>query len=316
MKHIFIINPRAGKEKENISVRVREYVASRPELGALVFNTEYVGHETVLVQRLCHIFEDEMIRLYVCGGSGTLCRAISGISNYSLVEVAFYPCGMTNDILKVFEGEVEPFFNLNSLVNGTPMYLDIFDFGFGRCVNFCGTGYAAKVASDVNSLARWNIGGTTAPYYLSIIRNTISLLSSHYFITVDGNDMSGHKTLISLFNGIVFGGSFSPIPRACPVNAKMKLLMYEAPSFLSVIPNLRHFKNGDLAALGKNVQVKDCSEIHVKMPDSRRMYFSADGESFDMSKYKNEFTVRVLPATLKFVVPAGVALKEQCREGE
>ena len=45
-------------------------------------------------------------------------------------------------------------------------------------------------------------------------------------------------------------------------------------------------------------------------------YFSADGESFDMSKYKNEFTVRVLPATLKFVVPAGVALKEQCREGE
>ena len=84
MKHIFIINPRAGKEKENISVRVRSYIASRPDLGALVFNTEYVGHETVLVGRLCHIFEDETIRLYICGGSGTLCRAISGIPHFSM----------------------------------------------------------------------------------------------------------------------------------------------------------------------------------------------------------------------------------------
>ena len=62
MKHIFIINPRAGKEKENISVRVRSFIATRPDLEALVFTTEYSGHETILVGRLCHIFEDETLR--------------------------------------------------------------------------------------------------------------------------------------------------------------------------------------------------------------------------------------------------------------
>lgn len=316
MKHIFIINPRAGKEKENISVRVRQYVASRPELEALVFNTEYVGHETVLVKRLCHIFEDEMIRLYICGGSGTLCRAISGISNFALVEVAFHPCGINNDFLKVFEGDMDAFNNLTSLVNGMPMYMDILDFGAGHALNSCSIGYAAKVAYDVNNLARYNIGGTKAPYYLSIIRNTVALISSHYDIHADEQDLSGHKTLLSAFNGISYGGSFSPVSNASPVDGKMDLLMYELPSFLGEFAALRHFRKGELEALGKNVQLQKCADLNVKMPESRKLYFTADGESFDMTEMKNQVTIRVLPATLKFVLPAGVTLKEQCREGE
>lgn len=316
MKHIFIINPRAGKEKENISVRVRQYVASRPDLEALVFNTEYVGHETVLVKKLCHIFEDEMIRLYICGGSGSLCRAISGISNYALVEVAFHPCGINNDFLGVFEGDTDAFYNLTSLVNGTPMNLDILDFGFGRSLNSCSVGYVAKVADDVNNLARFNIGGTKAPYHLSIVRNTISILSAHYEITADGQDISGHKTFISAFNGIKYGGSFAPLRKSCPVNGKMQLLMYELPSFLGEFSALRHFRKGELEALGKSVSLQECAELNVKMPENRKMYFSADGENFNMSEQKNQVTIRVMPATLKFVLPAGVALKQQCREGE
>ena len=306
MKHIFIINPRAGKEKENISVRVRSYIASRPELEALVFNTEYQGHETVLVGRLCHIFEDETIRLYICGGSGTLCRAISGIPNLSMVEVAFFPCGLTNDVLKVFENEQEPFANLNALVAGTPMYLDLIDFGFGKAINFTSIGYEAKVSADVNHMANLSITGTKFSYTMGILKNLFSIISSNYSIMVNGMDMSSKKTMITSFNGIVYGGSFSPIPNASPVNGKMKLLLYEASSFFSIIPNLSHYKHGNLEKLGK--------AIRVRMPENRTMYFAADGEVFDMKEHNNEISVRIMPAAIKFVVPQGVALKEQCRE--
>ena len=316
MKHIFIVNPRAGKEKENISVHVRSYVAEHPELEAIVFNTEYCGHETVLTQRLCHIFEDETIRLYVCGGSGTLCRAISGIPNFTMVEVAFFPKGMTNDILKIFEGEEAPFSDLGALVNGTPMYLDLFDFGKGKALNFCATGYPAKVASDVNGLARWSIGGVKLPYYLSIISNTLRHFRSHYAMTADGRDVSGTEIMVNALNGVMIGGSFSPIHRVCPVNGKMKLLCVDAPSFLSILPNLKHFKRGELFKFGKNVRVLDCGELTLGMPENRKMYFTADGEVFDMSDSGNQATIRVMPTTLKFVVPSGVALKPQCREGE
>lgn len=317
MKHLFIVNPRAGKEKENISVRVREYIAAHPEMGALVFNTEYVGHETVLVGRLCHIFEDETIRLYICGGSGTLCRAISGIPNFSMVEVAFFPCGMTNDILKVFDGEQEPFSNLSNLVNGTPMYLDILDFGFGKAMNFCSVGYEARVAEDVNALGRVSIGGTRIPYQMAIIKNTVSFVNAQYTIVADGQEITGRKTSITAFNGIVYGGSFSPIPNACPVNGRMKLMLCDAPSTLSILPNLKHMRKGQLDKIGKAVHVMDVSEVSVKTPEKKKkMYFTADGETFEMDEHNKSLSLRVLPTTLKFVVPSGVSLKEQCREGE
>ena len=315
MKHIFIINPRAGKEKENISVRVRSYIASRPDLEALVFNTEYCGHETVLVGRLCHIFEDETIRLYICGGSGTLCRAISGIPNLSMVVVAFFPCGMTNDILKVFEGEIDPFLNLNSLVVGTPMYLDLLDFGFGKALNFCSFGFDAKVSAAVNSMANFSIAGPKVPYYLAIVKNALSIVSSSmYSIMVDGQDFSGKKTLITAFNGIVYGGGYSPVPTASPVSGKTNLVLYEASSVFSILPNLKHYKKGQLDKIGKSITSLEPTNVVVKMPENKNMFFAADGEVFDMKEHGNQVCLRVMPASIKFVVPQGVALKEQCRE--
>ena len=309
MKHLFIINPRAGKEKENISVRVREFIAAHPEMGALVFNTEYVGHETVLVGRLCHIFEDETIRLYICGGSGTLCRAISGIPNFAMVEVAFFPCGMTNDVLKVFEGEAEPFSNLANLVTGTPMYLDVLDFGFGKALNFCSVGYEARVSDDVNALGRVSIGGTKLPYLMSIIKNTVYFVNAQYNVVADGQEYTGRKTSITAFNGIVYGGSFSPVPNACPVNGRFKLMLTDMPSTLSILFNLKNMRNGQLDKVGKSVRVIDASEVSIKMPEKRKMFFSADGETFEMDEHNKSVSLRVLPTTLKFVVPSGVALR-------
>ena len=60
----------------------------------------------------------------------------------------------------------------------------------------------------------------------------------------------------------------------------------------------------------------DPSEISIQTQGNKSMVFSADGESFKMDKNSNSLSIRVLPTTLKFVVPSGVALKEQCREGE
>ncbi len=316
MKHIFIINPRAGRDKENIAVRVRAFLKQRPELEALVFTTEYSGHETILVGRLCHIFEDETIRLYICGGSGTLCRAVSGIPNLAMVEVAFYPCGMTNDILKVFEGEDEPFLNLNALVGGTPMYMDLLDYGFGKALNFCSAGYDAKVSADVNGMAKFSIAGSKVPYYAAIIRNSISILHSMYTIDIDGMDYSGRKTFVTALNGVVYGGSFSPVPKSSPVNGKIRFLLYDAPSIFSVWANLRNYRKGELEKIGKSIVSQEGTSMKVKMPENRKMYFTADGETFEMKDHNNEFTVRNVPAALKFVVPQGVALKEQCREGQ
>ena len=83
-----------------------------------------------------------------------------------------------------------------------------------------------------------------------------------------------------------------------------------------MIPGILAVKNGQLEKLGKSVSVMDASDVTVKLPENKQMYFAADGEVFDMAEHGNSLTIRVMPTTLKFVVPSGVALKEQCREGD
>ncbi|HOO61046.1 MAG TPA: diacylglycerol kinase family protein [Bacillota bacterium] len=314
MKHIFIVNPHAGKE--NVSQKIRTYLAGRKDLEALVFNTEYRGHETELVERFCHIFEDEPIRLYICGGSGTLCRAVSGIKNLSMVEVAFFPCGMTNDYLKMFNGEVAAFTNLEALINGVPLLMDVVDFGFGKSLNFTASGFEAKVANDVNDMASLSIVGQKVPYFFAIIRNLFATISSPYTITVDGKDMSGKYAMVTSLNGNVYGGYFQPIPSASPVDGKFEAIFYEASSMFSIIFNIGAYTRGELDKIGKSIHTMKASEMTIRLSKDKKHYFTSDGEVFEVASSDNSYTLRLLPAALKLIVPQGVSLKDECKGEE
>ena len=196
------------------------------------------------------------------------------------------------------------------------MYLDILDFGFGKALNFCAVGFEARVAEEVNNLSRVSIVGTKLPYKFSVLKNSIFFVNSQYSVVADGQELTGRRASITAFNGIVYGGSYSPVGNACPVNGKFKLMIRDSSSLFSVIPNMKNYKHGQLDNLGRSIRVMDASELSVKISEKRKMYFTADGETYDMDEQNNTLSLRVLPTTLKFVVPSGVALKEQCREGE
>ena len=133
---------------------------------------------------------------------------------------------------------------------------------------------------------------------------------------VDGQELMGRKSSITAFNGICYGGSYSPVQNASPVSGKVKLLLADSLSFFSLLPGIGAYRRGELSKLGKSVRVIDPSEILIKLAGNKNMMFTADGESFELDKHESALSIRVLPTTLKFVVPSGVALKEQCREGE
>ena len=78
MRHIFIINPAAGRK--NVTNRVRaeiEGVCARRGIAPLIFISEYNGYERFIAEKMCSIFTDEDIRFYCIGGSGTLTQTIS-----------------------------------------------------------------------------------------------------------------------------------------------------------------------------------------------------------------------------------------------
>lgn len=314
MKHIFIINPKAGKE--DASVKIRAFLKTRTDIEALAFNTEYRGNETELTNRLCDIFDDEPIRIYSCGGSGTLCRVLSGIPDLSKVEVACYACGMTNDYLKVYNGEANAFRDLNALVDGTVSDVDIFDFGFGRGINSTSSGYEAKISGDVNDLAALSIVGQKLPYYLGIFKNLFTKIKTPFEVRVDGVSADGSYTVVSALNGICYGGTFEPLPNLCPSSGNMAVILYTPASVGNMVKSMPDYKSGRLDKLGRHIKVIYANTLEVAVSQNINHYFAVDGEVFDTSSYGNRYCLKLLPGALKFVVPKGVTLKEQCRGGK
>ena len=314
MKHIFIINPKAGKE--NASVRIRTYLKTRQDIESLVFNSEYQGHETELVNRLCNIFDDEPVRFYACGGSGTLCRMLCGITNFEMAEVACYPCGMTNDFLKVYEGEANAFRDLDALIDGVQTRVDIFDFGFGRAINTTSSGYEAKVSADVNSLANLSIVGQKLPYYMGIGKNLLTKINTPFKVKIDGETFDDNYTIVSALNGICYGGTFQPLPNLCPSSGDMAVVLYKSPSITTMAKAMRYYKVGNLEPLSQYLRVFYAKELEVEVPENITHYFAVDGEVFDMLPYNNRYTLRLLPSALRWIIPRNVKLKEQCRGGK
>lgn len=81
MLHIFIINSFAGKG--GFSEYIRTELEKKKNIEYLIFNSEYPGHEGALAAQLYELFENETIRFYACGGSGTF----RNIMNLSLIHI-------------------------------------------------------------------------------------------------------------------------------------------------------------------------------------------------------------------------------------
>ena len=90
MKHLFLINPYAGKYDRTQEVRekLRTVLAGRED-PCEVAVTQYPGHGVELVRAAAE--RGEPLRVYACGGDGTLNEAVNGAAGYEHVAVTHYP---------------------------------------------------------------------------------------------------------------------------------------------------------------------------------------------------------------------------------
>ena len=79
MRHVFILNPVAGKNKSALALRGRidAYFSRHSELEYSVRLTDGVGSATRIAAEECA--RGGALRLYACGGDGTLQETANGI---------------------------------------------------------------------------------------------------------------------------------------------------------------------------------------------------------------------------------------------
>ena len=101
MEHLFIINPAAGKED-----KTKEYSAliktlcQRKGLEYRIALSQAPGDITRIAREAAETGRE--IRIYACGGDGTLNEAVNGIVGYPNVAVTVFAGGSGNDFARAF----------------------------------------------------------------------------------------------------------------------------------------------------------------------------------------------------------------------
>lgn len=305
LKHIFIINTYAGAYRT--SFNLREELKKFKNLDYRVFQVQKPGGEAELVRKLQRYFDKDELRFYCCGGSGTFRNMLDGIDDLSSTEVAFFPCGLTNDYLKVFGDKQKEFLKIENLIFGRVIKVDYAVVNNKISMNFFSTGMDSMVADETSRLLTFSLFGKKIPYFLSTLYAIFRFKPRKYRVTIDGCTREEKLTEICIGKGNVIGGSMHLFGDANVNNGSLRYLMVLGINRLRAIIGFYHIYRNNQKKLEKLSLRGSCRNIVIESVDGKPIVGNLDGELF---KETNRWEISVVEKGLKFVVPREVEIYE------
>ncbi|MBQ9773380.1 MAG: YegS/Rv2252/BmrU family lipid kinase [Clostridia bacterium] len=301
MKHVFIINPAAGKE--NVSERISAALQEYPDpIEYELYHTQGAGDATAYIRDYCEN-HSERVRFYACGGDGTLNEVVSGAVGFPQASVACYPCGSGNDFVKYFGGK-KAFRDLSALIRGKEEYIDLMRVGDRYAINATHFGFDSAVAQTMMNVRRKKIIGGNNAYTTGVLVALFKAMKNQCRVTVDGEllNPSGKILLCTIANGQYVGGSYRCAPRSLANDGRLEICLVHPVSRLTFTKLIGSYQKGvhlESAKFEKYIEYRRGKRIEVEGPEG--FVYSMDGELVKGDR----FTVEVMPRVLRFTVPEG-----------
>ncbi len=298
MKHVFILNPAAGKNGHSLRMKpmIEAFFATHPA-EYCIHVTEYAGHATQLARQAA---AEAPVRVYACGGDGTVLEVLNGIVGVPGAELACVPCGSGNDFLRMFP-HPECFGDLEAVVNGKAYPMDALRCNDKWSLNTCAMGMDATVADRMIHYKRWPLIKGPMAYNLAIARTFFGRLGQKLHIvmdTVNGTvERTGHYLFALAANGQYYGGGYHGSPRSQPNDGLLDFILVKDLNHLTALSFLGKYKNGQHLGLS-------CCEwfrgTRMQVFADTPAVVTADGECFRTT----DVTFSVVPGAISFVCPA------------
>lgn len=304
-KHIFIINPAAGKSDQTAPVAglVSELLRRRKEPYEILV-TKAPRHATTLVAEAAARNPGRTLRFYACGGDGTLNEVAAGVVGLENAAVAHCPTGSGNDFIKLFGADVYRFSDLEELLNGEVIELDCIRSDCGLAANVLSVGVDARIAAGMQKYKRLPLLSGSGAYIAATAENLIRGLHQPYGVEIDGKTFDGRYTLILAANGRYYGGGFFPVPEADPADGLLDVLLVRDVSRLTAARVINVYKSGRHAELPDFITYLRAREMTVYSASGKDMEVNLDGEI----AHESRVSLRVVPHGLKFIVPKGARM--------
>ena len=304
MKHIFIINPAAGKENYYETVQVAVMRSKEPIEFAL-YQTQGVGDATEYIRTYCTEHPDERVRFYACGGDGTLNEVVNGVVGFENASVGCFPCGSGNDFVKYYGGK-RAFYNLEDLLAAEEEYIDLIRVGDRYAINAAHFGFDSCVADVMKNVRRKKVIGGKNAYTTGVVVGLLKGMKHKCTVKVDGEVLNPEGTILlcTVLNGQFVGGSFRCAPRSLDNDGLLEVCVIRPVSHLTFMRLIKHYTNGthlENPKFEKYLTYRRAKKIEVEAQDG--FIYSLDGELFE----ENGFTAEVVHNAVRFAVPRGAS---------
>lgn len=303
MRHVFILNPVAGKNHKALEIRdtIEKYFSQHPEMQYSIYLTDKKGAATDIARQ--ESMSDDCVRIYACGGDGTLQETANGIPvGSNRVELAVIPCGSGNDYVRLFGGK-EAFLDVRDIIEGSAVTVDALACGDMLSLNIAAIGMDAAVADKMQKYKHLpGVNGSMA-YNLAIADVFFHPIGDDMEIEISGEEGTIHRAgryLMTLAaNGRFYGGGYMGAPNAVEDDGILDFTLVKSVPKLKIPTILGRYKNGQHEEL-------DCVEhlrgYSMRVKSTKPTVCTVDGECFKTDAI--EF--KIIPSAYRFVLPASI----------
>lgn len=309
MRHVFIINPHAGKRDHTARIyQMADRLRAAHGLDCACMLTARPGGGTDLARRLAE--EGGALRVYACGGDGTVSEVANGLAGFPNAAMTCIPAGTGNDFLKNFGPDQGKFLDAENLWDGPVFPLDLIDCGGRYCLTIACNGIDAQVAESVHCLDGAALLHGRGKYLASVAVNFLLRDIGHrWTVTLDGVSTEGDFALVSVCNGRYYGGGSTPVPEARMDDGVLQTILVRGiskPAFARLF---------GVYSAGRAREVPDVARVvaarEVRISSREDIVTCLDGECFR----SREVSFRLADKRLNFFGPAGCSPNATAADG-
>ena len=301
MRYVFYINPTAGKgnTQNGIIDSIKSYFKDKTE-DFKIHITSSAGD--ALYSAKCEADTGDKIRMFACGGEGTVFEVLNGIIGYDNVDLGVIPCGSANDFLKFFNSR-KNFLDISEQIDGTAVEMDLIKAGDKYCLNGCSVGMDAVVARDMSIFKNWPLVSGSFAYTLAIVKTFLGKLGITADISVDGEKPQRKNCLFAVVaNAPYYGGGYKGAPDAVPYDNKLNYTLVDIISKSRILKFLKLYKKGEHKTLDC-CTLKNCTSMEFS--SEKPIPVNLDGEIIET----NHMRFELVKNAVKFIVPKSIANK-------
>ena len=310
MKHLIIFNPGAGEGKNDGAKFEEKINASFKGLDYEVYKTEGPRKVIPFLREYLKKNGNEKVRVYACGGDGTIHEVVNGMVGFENAELAILPIGSGNDFVKIYgagNDVIDQYRSFKPLIEGKPIDIDLSVIRGGYLeepwysINVINFGFDAIVGAKGNEN---KLKGKKNPYGpAAIVPAIFGGRFNKIIVKADGEQLNEKKCLNgSLSQGQFVGGKFRASPKSDNTDGLIDVVMIKCISLLTLLTKmLGAYEKGDHVEnpkFAKKVIYRRAKEIEIIAPND--IDVCVDGEIIR----GKEFKVEVCPKALKLVPPA------------